>query len=467
MYQFILDANGFLWGPFGVGMLVLVVGVYITFAMKVPWVRHFKDMFKAFKGKAANKGGASPFATVCVAIGGQVGTGNIIGVSTAIASGGPGALFWMWITALVGMSTIMVETLLAQLYKEQNDDGTFRGGAAFYMGNGLKMRWLGIVVAFIIAIGSGIANSMSHVNAITNAFQVIVPNAPALLVGIVLSALAFIICIGGFKRIADFSVKVVPFMAIAYVLLALYVIVTNFSALPAMLGMVFQGAFNPRAVGGGVAGYTIAQAFRYGMARGIFSNEAGQGSTPHQSASGSPMHPAVQSFLGAASVAIDTLLVCTATGIIVLLSGADYTAISGAELAQAAFSVFFGGAAPYIVAIMLFFFAFTSFVASIYGGVVNIGYINESKKVGMIYTVILVVFAALSAVLSVDAMFEISDFVSALMVYPNLFALIFLLKKAKTCLADYEEKRAAGIEEPSYDWAAFRAENGLEPWKEV
>ena len=202
------------------------------------------------------------------------------------------------------------------------------------------------------------------------------------------------------------------------------------------------------------------------MARGIFSNEAGQGSTPHQTSVGSPLHPAVQGFLGSASVAIDTLFVCTATGIIVLLSGADITQFSGAALAQEAFAVFFGAAAPYIVAIMLFFFAFTSLVASFYGGAVNIGYVNNSKTVRIVYMAIIAIVSALSAMLSVDAMFEISDFTSALMVFPNIIALFILFKKAKTCLRDYEIQRDKGVKEPVYDWATFRKENGLPPWEE-
>lgn len=464
MYQFICSVNSYLWGPFGVSVIILLFGIFATFALRLPWARHIKDIIKAFRGKASNNG-ATPFATFCAAVGGQIGTGNMIGVSTAIASGGPGALFWMWITALVGMSTIMVEALLGQMYKEKNPDGTFRGGAAFYIGNGLHMRWLGVIVALIISVGSGIANAMSHVNAVTNAIQVIYP-INSLVLGIILAGTAFIIVIGGFKRVSNFASAVVPFMAITYLLLALFVTVTHISTVPSMLSLVISSAFNFKAVGGGVAGYTVASAFRYGMARGIFSNEAGQGSTPHQTSAGSPLHPAVQSFLSSAAVAIDTLFVCTATGIIVLLSGADYTKFSGAALAQEAFSVFFGPVAPYIVAVMLFFFAFTSLVASFYGGAVNIGYVNNSKTVRIVYMAVITVAAAFSAVLSVDAMFEISDFTSALMVFPNIIALCFLFKKAKACLEDFEAQKKAGIEEPIYDWAAFRAENDLGPWED-
>ena len=464
MYQFILDANGFLWGTFGVAILILIFGIYATIRLRVPWVRHFKDMIRAFKGKALGKG-VTPFKTVCVAVGAQVGTGNLIGVSTAIASGGPGALFWMWVTALLGMSTIMVETLLGQLYKEKNPDGTFRGGAAFYIGKGLNMRWLGVIVALIVSVGSGFANAMSHTNAICDAVTNVAPISP-LVLGIVLAVASFVIVIGGFRRVSGFASKVVPFMCILYIVLAIWVLVSHITAVPAMFAMVFKAAFNFRAVGGGVAGYTVAQAFRYGMARGIFSNEAGQGSTPHQSSAGAPLHPAVQGFLGASAVAIDTLLVCTATGIIILLSGVDYTQMSGAVLAQAAFKVFFGDVAPYIIAIALFFFAFTSLIASFYGGATNISYITTNKKVRVVYMAILAVLSALSSLLSVDFMFEISDFTSALMVLPNIIALFILFKQAKGCLEDFEQQQARGIEHPVYDWAKFRSEHGMQPWDE-
>lgn len=464
MYQFILDANSFLWGPRGVAILILVFGIYATIRLRLPWARHFKDMLRAFKGKAAGEG-VTPFKTVCVTVGAQVGTGNMVGVSTAIASGGPGALFWMWVTALLGMTTIMVESILGQLYKEKDANGAFRGGAAFYIGNGLHMRWLGIIVAFVISIGAGVANSMSHVNAICDAVTTVLP-VSSLLVGIILAGGAFFIVVGGFKRVAEFASKVVPVMAIAYIIIAIIVLVTNITKVPDMLGMVFSSAFNFRAVGGGVAGYTVAQAFRYGMARGIFSNEAGQGSSPHQSSSGAPLHPVVQGFLSSSAVAIDTLLICTATGIIILLSGADYSTFSGAALSQAAFAIFFGDAAPYIVAVMLFFFAFTSLVASFYGGEVNISYISNNKKVRMGYIVILTVLAALSSLLSVDAMFEISDLTSALMVLPNMVALFFLFKESKKCLTDYEDQQNMGIEDPKYDWNKFRKEHNMTPWDE-
>ncbi len=464
MYQLILKANSVLWGMFGVSLLILLFGIFATIGLRFPWIWLFKDMIGAYKGKASNAG-ASPFATLCASLGGQVGTGNLIGVSTAIASGGPGALFWMCITALVGMSTIVVETILAQLYKEQNDDSTYRGGAAYYIGNGLHQRWLGIIVAFIIAIGSGIANAMSHVNAIYSAVNTVIPCNPVV-IGTILSVAAFVIVIGGFKRVSGFASKVVPVMALAYIAIALFVIITNITKVPAMFQMILSSAFSTRAAVGGVVGYTVSKAFRYGMARGIFSNEAGQGSTPHTTASGSPMHPVTQGFLGSMAVAVDTLLICSATGIIILLSGADYTELSGASLTQAAFSQFFGGTAPIIVALQHFFFGFTSLVASFYGGNVNVGYICNNKNVRLIYMVILTILSSLSAILSVDAMFEISDFVSALMVFPNIIALVFLFKQASACLKDYEEQRARGIEVPVFDWNKFRKEQGMKPFDE-
>ncbi len=271
---------------------------------------------------------------------------------------------------------------------------------------------------------------------------------------------------GGFKTLANFAQAVVPFMAVAYTLLGLYVLLANVTQIPEMLSMVFKSAFNFSALGGGMLGYTVQQAFRFGMARGIFSNEAGQGSVVNISSSASARHPVTQGFLGMFGVATDTLVVCSATGMIILMSGVDYTTITGAALTQMAFGTFFGHA-PWIIAITLVFFAFTSLLASIYGGQVNIKYLfgNNSNALRIYFGIQLVLVAA-AAMLSTSEMFLIIDCLSGFMCLCNMVALIFLYRKAKDCLTDYEEKKAQGDNDPIYDWNKFRAENGMKPFSE-
>ncbi len=237
---------------------------------------------------------------------------------------------------------------------------------AYYVSGGLHQRWLGVIAAVLVAGGTGVITCMSHVNGVCMAIDNVM-SSNALLVGVILAVVSGIIVAGGFKKIASFAQTVVPFMALVYILLALFIIIFNISHVPAVFRMIFQSAFHFRAVGGGILGYTVQQAFRFGMARGIFSNEAGQGTVVNVSSSASVRHPVTQGFLGMAGVFTDTILVCTATGMIILLSGADYHTLTGIALTQAAFSHYFGGAASWILAVALFFFAFTSLIPSIWG----------------------------------------------------------------------------------------------------
>ena len=456
-------ANDFLWS-WGVGIPIFLFGVVASLTLRFPWARMFKQMMRALKSKSSNEG-ATPFQTLCIALGGQVGTGNVVGVATALAAGGPGALFWMWVIALLGMTTMLVETTLGQLYKEAADDGTFRGGTAFYIRSGMKLKSLAIVMSVITCIGVGIVNAMSHVNSISQSVEEVLP-IPPIFTGIVLVVIAGIIIFGGLKRLAHFSEVAVPFMTIGYLLLSVWVLVTNLTHIPAMISMVCQAAFNFEAAGGGVLGYTMQQAFRYGMSRGVFSNEAGQGTNNYITACASAKHPVTQGLLGSFAVAVDTLLVCSGTGLIILLSGVDYTTLSGAALTQSAFATFFGDVAPWIIAVVLFFFAFTSLLASFFGGRVSMGFLTSNKKIMLGYTIIQLVIALLASLITADEMFQIVDLTSGLMTLINVIAMIFLFRKAKDCIKDYENQLKAGIEDPVYDWNKFRKENGMEPFPE-
>ena len=453
--------DDFIWG-WVASILIFAIGIFFSFYFRVPWARMFKQMFRAVKSKTEGDG-VSAWKTLCAVIGGQVATGNVVGVATAIASGGPGALFWMWVTALLGMTTMAVETVLAQLYKEKNPDGTYRGGIAYYISSGLKWAWLAVPAAFFISM-DGIVSPMLHISALYSSINNVIPSSP-LLIGVVLVGAVCVIHIGGFKRIGEVMSKVVPFMCAAYVLLAIFILLTNIGAVPQMFGMVFSCAFSARAVIGGAAGYAIQKAFRYGMARGIFSNEAGQGTTANISASASCRHPVTQGLLGSFGVAVDTLLVCSATGIIILLSGADYTTLSGASLVQEAFTHFLGGAGPTFIAVTLFFFIFTTLITSTYIGQVNFKYLFKSKTAFWIYFAVQMSLAALSAYLSNDTVFLFVDLMCGFNVIFNVVAMAFLFKKAKSCFNDYEAKLKAGDTDPLFDWKTFRISEGLEPFE--
>ncbi|MCI2056944.1 MAG: sodium:alanine symporter family protein [Oscillibacter sp.] len=461
IFDFIGTIDDYVWSyiaPF----LILGFGLFATIAFKFPWIRYFKKMFTNMFSKAQGDG-ASPFGTLCAALGGQIGTGNVVGVATAIASGGPGALFWMWATALVGMSTSLCETILSQLFKQKNADGTYRGGGIYNIHYGLHIKWLAVILAITFALGSGMADCMTCVNGIYQSINTVMPVNPWIIGGILAVVAGAIVC-GGFKRIARFSESVVPFMALSYLLVSLFILITNFKLLPAMFGMIFSSAFNFRSVGGGVLGFTVAQAFRYGMARGIFSNEAGMGTTSCIHASSSPVHPAVQGTLGMCGVFVDTILVCSATGLVILLSGAWQGSEGGAGLTQAAFGTYVGAAAaPIYIAVALFFFAFTSLVASFYTGRVAVQYLfGDRKNVLLIYLCIQMFMSALGATLSADNVFLIVDMTNGLMIIPNVIAMFLLFPKAKACFMDYETQLRNGIKAPVFDWKTFRKENNLE-----
>lgn len=441
--------------------LILGFGIFATISFKFPWVRYFKKMFKNMFSKA-NGAGVSPFGALCSALGGQIGTGNVVGVATAIASGGPGALFWMWVTALVGMSTSLCETILSQLFKQKNLDGTYRGGGIYNIHYGLHIKWLAVILAITFALGSGMADCMTCVNSIYQAIDTVIPVNPWLIGGILAVMAGAIVC-GGLKRIAKFSEVVVPFMALSYLLVSIFILIINIKAVPAMFALIFKAAFSFKAVGGGALGFTVAQAFRYGMARGIFSNEAGMGTTSCSHSGSNPMHPAVQGTLGMVGVFVDTILVCSATGVVILLSGLWQQADSGAMLTQAAFGTYIGSAAPAYIAVALFFFAFTSLVASFYTGRVAVQYLfGDRKKVLLVYLGIQMFMSALGATLSADNVFLIVDMTNGLMIVPNVIGLFLLLPKAKACFTDYETQLRNGVQEPVYDWNKFRRENNLE-----
>ncbi|RCW41988.1 sodium:alanine symporter family protein [Halanaerobium sp. MA284_MarDTE_T2] len=433
--------NSILWGPV---MMVLLLGTGILFTLKLRFiqVRRLKDSFKETFGKmfdksiTADETGISSFQALATAIAAQVGTGNLVGVSTAIAAGGPGAIFWMWISGVFGMGTIFAEAVLGQEYKEEVG-GEMTGGPAFYIRNGLGSKFMAGLFAVSIVLALGIVGNMVQSNSIATAVSEAF-GISTLIVGVVVALLVGLVVIGGLQRIANITEMVVPFMAVMYFLASFVVIFINFESIIPSLKMIFYGAFNPTAATGGVIGVSMKQAFRYGIARGLFSNEAGMGSTPHAHAVAKVNHPAQQGLVAIFGVFFDTFVVCTMTAMVIITSGVFKTeALRGAAMTQAGFAQSLGGLGEKFVAIGLFFFAFTTIISWYYFGEVNIKYLFGKSRI-KIYRWVVVICIILGATMKVPVIWEMADTFNGIMVIPNVIALLGMSSLVSKIYDDYE-----------------------------
>ncbi|WP_286935022.1 MULTISPECIES: alanine/glycine:cation symporter family protein [Aminobacterium] len=433
--------NGILWS-YVLIFLLCGTGIYFTFRLKFVQLRKFGDACRhAFGGitlfgEKAGKEGMSSFQSLATAIAAQVGTGNLAGAATAIASGGPGAIFWMWISAFFGMSTIFAEAVLAQIYKERDVDGQVVGGPAYYISKGFGSKGLAAFFSIAIIIALGFIGNMVQSNSISDAFQTAF-NMPSLYVGIGLALLAGLIFFGGISRIASFTEKVVPLMALLYIIGGVIVLVMNIEMLIPAFKMIFVGAFNPRAATGGLIGATVKEAMRYGVARGLFSNEAGMGSTPHAHAVAKVDHPAEQGLMAIIGVFIDTFIVLNITAFVILVTGTLDGQTTGIALTQNAFTNAFGGFGNTFVAICLFFFAFSTVIGWYFFGEANIRYLFGLKGLTP-YRILVMIFIVLGSTLKVNLVWELADTFNGLMVIPNLIAVLGLAKVVSKALNEYE-----------------------------
>ena len=435
---------------------LLGIGLFFTIYLGAPQVTKLGAGFKSvFGGLFAKKDPAdkdhkslSQFQALAVAVSAQIGTGNVAGVATAITAGGPGAVFWMWFSAVLGMSTIFAEALLAQKYRVVSH-GKYIGGPAFYITHGLTpkigrgaARFLSgfFSIALIIALGfiGNATQSNSIASAVTVAFDV-----PALAVGIGLAALAGLIIVGGVNRIANVAQFVVPFMAVIYIICAVVILFQFSDYISPMINHIFVAAFNPEAVLGGAAGIGMREAVRFGVARGLFSNEAGMGSTPHAHATADVNHPVQQGMAAFVGVFIDTILVCTATALIILLTDADKLGLQGAAVTQQAFVIAFGGFGSQLLAICLTFFAFTTIIGWYYFGESNIRFLFRGRHLGIYRTLVLAAIV-LGTLGKVDLVWSLSDMFNGFMVIPNLIALFLLRKEIRAVYTDYLAQKKAG-----------------------
>ena len=427
----VTQASDYLWNWV---LLILLVGtgLYFTLRLRFVQVRRFGEgmrrLFGGFSlhGKAAGKDGMSSFQALTTAVAAQVGTGNITGCATALVSGGPGALFWVWVSAFLGMATIYAEAVLAQKYKT-TVDGHVTGGPIYYIRAAFRGRFGRFLAGFfslaiILALGfmGNMVQSNSIGDAFHNAFGISKP-----VVGVIIAAVAAFIFLGGVTRIASVTEKLVPVMAAFYIVGCVVILGMNAAALPNAFAQIFVLAFRPQAMAGGLAGVTVQQAMRFGVARGLFSNEAGLGSTPHAHALAKVERPQDQGAVAIVSVFIDTFVILTLTGLVLITSGLIPDGLTGTALTQAAFSQAFGPFGQVFIAICMLFFAFSTILGWYFFGEVNFKALFGAKALP-VYSVIVVLFVLVGSSLKVDLVWALADFFNGLMAIPNLIALLAL-----------------------------------------
>ena len=439
--EIIQAINGIFWGWLIAGIL-LSCGIFYTIRLGFPQVRYFTQLIPNLWKASRDTSGVSAFGALCSAIGSEVGAGSLVGVATALASGGPGAIFWMWITAILGMPIMFGEAVLAQIFRVKNEDGTtFRGGPAYYMRRGLNAKILPILFSVSVILGNGVVYCMVQSNSIAGSFSG-QAEMPPLAIGAILVLLVALVIFGGIKRLSTVASYVVPFMAFAYIILALIVLVTHAEWIMDMLRLIIDSAFGVQQAAGGVLGYTVQEAFRYGVARGLFSNDAGAGTTPSMHAAANVKHLVNQGLSGMLGVFVTTIIVCSCTAFCIMLSGALNGQLTGIQLTQAAFSASFGDLGYWLVAAAMFLFGYTTLLANMYYGEVNTRYLFPEKKHAVtayrIFALCLILFGSIVPVVS---MWEFADFFGALMVLFNVIALFRLSKYVAFALRDYQEQK--------------------------
>lgn len=436
--------NGVFWGNFMIFVL-LGTGIFFSIRLRFPQIRRIKDAFLMtfgdFKfGEKADKEGMSPWQSLSTAIAGQVGTGNIAGPATAIMAGGPGAVFWIWVSAFFGMGTIFSEATAAQKYKTVLSDGSVTGGPAYYIRAAFPGKFgefLAGAFSIFLIIGFGMAAAMIQGNTITDAMN----NSfgiPPIATGIVVAILLLAIVQGGITRIASAITKIVPFMAIFYLACGLFILLSNIANIPEAFAMIFKAAFSPKAIGGGFTGIAVREAMRYGIARGLFSNEAGMGSTPHAHAVAKVKHPCDQGLVAMMAIVIDSFIILTVSCILILATGSYQSGAEGIGVIQGAFESVFGHAGSIIIAITIFFFCFSTIIAAYFYGEQNFKKLFGVKSVPA-YIALILFFVLFGSLATVSLVWAIVDTFNGLMVFTNLIGLFAVNGVIVKLWKEYEE----------------------------
>jgi AGCS family alanine or glycine:cation symporter len=425
LLQLLTSANDFLWNRVVLWFL-LGAGGFFTIYLGFVQIRFFGQSIGAlFLNKSSDKKQISSFQALCTSLAQRVGTGNLAGVATALTYGGEGAIFWMWMTALVGASTAFAESTLAQVFKVKKADGTFFGGPAYYIHAGLKSKGLAIIFSLSLITALGFVFNAVQSNTIAQGLSAGFALNP-LDCGLVLSVIVAIIIMGGKKRIAQVAEIIVPLMALSYLCITIYVLATNFEQVPQILSGIFNAAFSPKAAVAGVLGHTVNEAFRYGVARGLFSNEAGWGSAPNAAATAAVSHPVQQGLVQMVAVYIDTLLICTSTAVIILLARDLDPNLTGIALTQAAAEFHFGFSGKIFIGLAIFFFGFTTILGNTFYGEANVQFISKKPFWVKIYRLLVLLMVILGSVLQVPTVWQMADFMSAVMTIINLSSICLL-----------------------------------------
>ncbi|MGL5744834.1 MAG: alanine/glycine:cation symporter family protein, partial [Cetobacterium sp.] len=427
--------NDILWSYVLIVML-LFVGTYFTLKTKFVQIRYFTQMIKILGDSVGQKGGVSSFKAFCISTASRVGTGNLAGVAIAIASGGSGAIFWMWLIAIIGGASSFVESTLAQIYKVKDGDA-FRGGPAYYMEKALNRKWMGVAFSILISITFGLIFNSVQSNTISLAFHEAF-KMDRTVVGIILAVATGVIIFGGVQRIANFSAAVVPVMATLYIIISMYVVVKNIGMVPEIFRDIIENAFGIRqAVGGG-----IGAAIMTGVKRGLFSNEAGMGSAPNAAAAAETSHPVKQGFVQTLGVFTDTILICSCTAFMVLISGAHQTeGLTGIQLTQNALSSQVGHWGNIFIAVCILLFAFSSIIGNYYYGETNIEFLTPNKSWLNLYRAGVIAMVMFGSVGELALVWNMADLFMGLMAVLNLIAIFMLGKVAFEALKDYNTQK--------------------------
>ena len=471
MNELITAVNDVIWSYV---LIVALVGCGLWFTWRTKFVqfRMVGEMLRLLTESAVDSVGdqvkgkekrhISSFQAFAVSVATRVGTGNLAGVATAIVIGGPGAVFWMWLIALIGSATAFVESTLAQLYKQKHKD-SFIGGPAYYIQKGLKCRWMAVLFAILITLQFGLSNNSIQANTICGAMQEAFGWSP-IWVGVALATMALFIVFGGIQRIAKVSSVIVPVMAVGYIILALVIIIMNIHLIPHVFKVIILDAFGVSQIAGG----SIGAAMMNGIKRGLFSNEAGEGSAPNAAATASTTHPVKQGLIQALGVFTDTLMVCSCTAFIILISGLyQVPELNGIALTQSALQSEIGSIGPMFIAVAIFLFAFSSIIGNYYYGEANIRFITQNNKVMTAYRIasagLMVMFGALA---SFELVWNIVDLFMAFLTACNLIAIVLLGRYAFRLLDDYRQQKRQGIKEPVFHRSKLpEIEDELECWE--
>lgn len=461
--SFIDIINNFLWSKL---LIVLLIGggLYFTFRGRFLQFRLFREMLRVIReGKSSEPGSISPFQAFAISMAARVGTGNITGVALAISLGGPGAVFWMWIIAIIGSASSFIESTLAQIYKvKDSKTGGFRGGPAYYMEFGLNKRWMGALFAILITLSFGLVFNAVQSNTISVAFENSF-GTNRLTLGIVMALVFGVIIFGGVKRIAKWSEWIVVVLAVLYVGTALFIVLANITHLPEVISVIVKSAFGLEQAVGGAFGAALMN----GIKRGLFSNEAGMGSAPNAAATATTSHPAKQGLIQSLGVLIDTLVICTSTAFIILFTGAyKQTGLDGIELTQAALEMQMGSWASNFLAIMILLFAFSTLLGNYYYGETNIEFLNSKRIWIWIYRIAVLAMVIFGSVTSVKLVWDMADVFMGLMATVNLIAIILLSKTAFAALKDYTKQKKAG-KDPVFTKDSIPGLTNVECWNDV